>query len=376
MKNLERKTAIITFNQAINFGAVLQMYALQNVLKTQVGVKADIINYKSKSLSKTYEKKKFSELISPRMMYHILFNNGYIRFNFKGFESFLSNNLEMTSEVSTKKDLSSLNDLYDYFITGSDQVFNPYCSGFDGNYFLSFVSDKNMKFSYAASVGLENIPVELENYYKDYLNSFCRISIREITGANEIKRVCGIECSTNIDPTLLLDKSGWEKLMADLPSNADTPYLLLYALSEDKNMLKFAKKIAKRKKLKVIYINDRLFRPKGMLSLRNVSPEQWLRLFANANSIVTNSFHGIAFSINFEKEFYPFYLNKNTRVNSRIRDLLDLLNLQSLVINDNNDTLMNENIDYSEAREILKNEKNKSISYLREIYKYQKDVIE
>ena len=56
MKNLERKTAIITFNQAINFGAVLQMYALQNVLKTQVGVKADIINYKSKSLSKTYEK--------------------------------------------------------------------------------------------------------------------------------------------------------------------------------------------------------------------------------------------------------------------------------------------------------------------------------
>ena len=221
MKNLERKTAIITFNQAINFGAVLQMYALQNVLKTQVGVKADIINYKSKSLSKTYEKKKFSELISPRMMYHILFNNGYIRFNFKGFESFLSNNLEMTSEVSTKKDLSSLNDLYDYFITGSDQVFNPYCSGFDGNYFLSFVSDKNMKFSYAASVGLENIPVELENYYKDYLNSFCRISIREITGANEIKRVCGIECSTNIDPTLLLDKSDWEKLMADLPSNAD-----------------------------------------------------------------------------------------------------------------------------------------------------------
>lgn len=376
MKNLERKTAIITFNQAINFGAVLQMYALQNVLKTQVGVKADIINYKSKSLSKTYEKKKFSELISPRMMYHILFNNGYIRFNFKGFESFLSNNLEMTSEVSTKKDLSSLNDLYDYFITGSDQVFNPYCSGFDGNYFLSFVSDKNMKFSYAASVGLENIPVELENYYKDYLNSFCRISIREITGANEIKRVCGIECSTNIDPTLLLDKSDWEKLMADLPSNADTPYLLLCALSEDKNMLKFAKKIAKRKKLKVIYINDRLFRPKGMLSLRNVSPEQWLRLFANANSIVTNSFHGIAFSINFEKEFYPFYLNKNTRVNSRIRDLLDLLNLQSLVINDNNDTLMNENIDYSEAREILKNEKNKSISYLREIYKYQKDVIE
>lgn len=376
MKNLERKTAIITFNQAINFGAVLQMYALQNVLKTQVGVKADIINYKSKSLSKTYEKKKFSELISPRMMYHILFNNGYIRFNFKGFESFLSNNLEMTSEVSTKKDLSSLNDLYDYFITGSDQVFNPYCSGFDGNYFLSFVSDKNMKFSYAASVGLENIPVELENYYKDYLNSFCRISIREVTGANEIKRVCGIECSTNIDPTLLLDKSDWEKLMADLPSNADTPYLLLYALSEDKNMLKFAKKIAKRKKLKVIYINDRLFRPKGMLSLRNVSPEQWLRLFANANSIVTNSFHGIAFSINFEKEFYPFYLNKNTRVNSRIRDLLDLLNLQSLVINDNNDTLMNENIDYSEAREILKNEKNKSISYLREIYKYQKDVIE
>ena len=287
MKNLERKTAIITFNQAINFGAVLQMYALQNVLKTQVGVKADIINYKSKSLSKTYEKKKFSELISPRMMYHILFNNGYIRFNFKGFESFLSNNLEMTSEVSTKKDLSSLNDLYDYFITGSDQVCNPYCSGFDGNYFLSFVSDKNMKFSYAASVGLENIPVELENYYKDYLNSFCRISIREITGANEIKRVCGIECSTNIDPTLLLDKSDWEKLMADLPSNADTPYLLLYALSEDKNMLKFAKKIAKRKKLKVIYINDRLFRPKCMLSLRNVSPEQWLRLFANANSIVT-----------------------------------------------------------------------------------------
>lgn len=365
---MEKNTAIITFNQAINFGAVLQMYALQNVLINKIGVNAKVINYISPILSRTYKKVDKITFLNPKILYNTIFNNGYIKFNIAGFKKFNEENIIFTDNVYTsKEELKELNNEFQYFITGSDQVFNPYCSGFDDNYFLNFIDRNNYKASYAASIGLQNIPEELELYYREMLTDFKNISIREKSGAKELNRIICNRISVNIDPTLLLVDKQWKKL--EKPLFVPTPYILIYAISEDKKMLKFARKIAKKKKCKILYINDRLLKPYGMISLRNINPAEWLFLFRNAEAIVTNSFHGIAFSINYKKIFYPFYLNKNIKVNSRIKDLLELLKLDYLIINDiKKAKYENENIDYIYAHKILEIERQNSIQYLNSIY--------
>lgn len=360
------KAALVTFSQAINYGAVLQMYALQKTLEN-LNYECDVLNYKSKSIAKTYEKPDF---LNPKVLAYLFIHNSYIRFNFVGFQEFLDRYIKFGEEVFySEADLSKVNDKYDLFITGSDQVFNLFCSGFDTNYFLTFVKDPRKKFSYAASVGLTEIPEDMIEKYRNLLSSFNQISIREHSGANLISNLIKKKCQCNIDPTLLLSTDDWRKISKDV--DIKEPYVLLYMISEDKRVLKFSKKLAKIKHCKVIYINDRLIKPLGVNSFRNITPCEWLSLMFNADSIITNSFHGIAFSISFRKEFYPFYLNKNTKVNSRIRDLLQLFGLENLLISDK-DTITvaltkAQSINYDSVHKILNLEKISALTYLKSL---------
>lgn len=361
------KGAIMTFNQAINYGAVLQMYALQNTIK-KMGFECEVIDYRSPSLTELYRKKNFKDWINIRQLYNWLFRNAYIRYNYNGFSEFIKNHVVMSSKAYyQKQDLNELNEVYDWFIAGSDQVFNLFCSNFDKNYFLTFVKDSNKKKSYAASLGLEIIPDELEDEYYELLHDFNAISIREKTGARVLEKLLKKECVVNIDPTLLLEKKDWEKIVQHY--KCENPYILVYVLSEDKVLFDFARKIAKKENKRIIYVNDRFFKKVGMKNLRNVAPEEWLGLLMNADAIVTNSFHGIAFSVRFEKRFFPFLLNKNQRVNSRIVDFLKLVELDFLL--EKCATVENEEtyIEYDKVNKILEREKKKSITYLYEILK-------
>ena len=125
-----------------------------------------------------------------------------------------------------------------------------------------------------------------------------------------------------VDPTLLIAKSQWESL-ADFSRVPEQPYLLLYLMSEDRLLINFARKFARKNHLKLTYISERLFPMSGVKNLRDVTPEQWLGLFSKADYIVTNSFHGTAFSINFEKPFFLRYIPRsiaNTRLQSIIKE--------------------------------------------------------
>lgn len=364
---MSSKGAIMTFNQAINYGAVLQMYALQRTIN-KIGYECDVIDYRSPSLTELYRKRNFKDWVGVRQLYNWIFRNSYIRYNYKGFSEFIKNHIKMSQKTYyTKQDLDGINDLYDWFIAGSDQVFNLFCSNFDKNYFLTFVKDSNKKKSYAASLGLEKIPDELEDEYYELLHDFNVISIREQTGARVLEKLLNKECVINIDPTLLLEKKDWDEIVQHC--KCQKPYILVYVLSEDKALFNFARKLAKRENKEIIYVNDRYFKRTGMKNLRNVSPEEWLGLLMDADAIVTNSFHGITFSVRFEKKFYPFLLNKNQRVNSRIVDFLKLFELDFMLRNRIIGDEKGKDIDYSKVNKILKSEKNKSINYLREILK-------
>src|SRR5699024_1268847 len=141
------------------------------------------------------------------------------------------------------------------------------------------------------------------------------------------------------------------------------------AISETRELLKIAKKIAKEKKIKVKYINDRLYKRNGMENLSKIEVDEWIELFNNANYIVTNSFHGIAFSINFKKEFYMQYLPKGAKVNSRLKNVLQLFDLEDRQLENSSELNLENKIDYLKVNEILEHEKNKSKIFIQNIFR-------
>lgn len=358
------RCGIITFSQAINYGAVFQMYALQETIKG-INCEVEIIDYRSQQIASVYRNPKITEL---RRMLSAIKNNALFHFNFSGFKIFTDKYINWSKEKYEYAQLIDTNDKYDFFITGSDQVFNVYCSLFDYAYFLDFVIDHKKKNSYAASLGLSTIPKEFENQYYVLLKDFNNISVREESASKEINRVLGRMPEVNIDPTLMLRKEWLD--IANMLCVPIHPYILIYSISEDKDLFRIAKLISRKFKYKIIYISDRLFRPLGIERMKSVNPDEWLGLIYNAKAIVTNSYHGILFSCNFHKDFYPLLLNKNSQVNSRIIDFLKRFEMDHLIISKykiRSKKVYHDPINYERFEEILKLETKRAVNYLNKI---------
>lgn len=354
------KYGIITFHRAINYGAVFQTYALCETIKNQ-GYDCEVIDYRCEFLEKQYRKFGIYDLFNPKKIALILLKNIPIRDNTLNFENFRNKHLTLSERIyNSPLDLKESNNIYDVFITGSDQVWSYYCAGFDKSYFLDFVSTVNKKTSYAASFGVTSIPNEYKTDYIELLNEFNSISVREEQGAKLVKELTNENVEVVLDPTLLLSHKQWEKIA--VPHIKNKKYILIYLLAESDTLFSFAKKIANEKNLEIIYIHDRLFSKKGVTNLNKVSPEEWLSLFKNAEMIITNSFHGICFSINFNKEFYVEFLPEPAKVNSRLENILKAFDLENRVINSCTTT----KIDYEKVNKILEEKRRQSLCFIKE----------
>lgn len=360
------KIATITFHRALNYGAVLQTYALQEILQN-MGNEVEVIDYRSEFIEKHYKRKQFREILSIRQIAIIILLNGYSISCREDFEGFVKNCIKTSGKKWEKENISLANKEYDMFVTGSDQVWNYNTAGFDTTYFLDFVFDEKKKNSYAASIGVEHIPEEYKEKYKKLLCDYNHISVREEQAREELTKLLDRnDIKTVLDPTLLLKYDKWKKLekKIDVPEK----YVLVYLLAENRRIFNFAKKLAKKNNCKIIYINDRLFKKMGVENKRHVTPEQWLYLFRNASYVVTNSFHGTAFSIIFKKTFWTNYLPGSSNVNSRITSLLSKLNLKDRIIDDGagiNDT----EIEYTKVEALLDKEIKNSLQYIENMIK-------
>jgi hypothetical protein len=361
------KCGTITFHRAINYGGILQAFALQTAIN-KINVDNEIIDYRCSFLEELYRPSTFLNKYTIKRIGAALIKNGTIKFNTKGFEEFTKKHIKTSEKIfRNKEDLVAANEIYDIFITGSDQVWSYYCAGHDSSYFLDFVKDKSKKNSYAASFGVSEIPDNLKDVYRDLLVDFNNISVREETGKNIIRDIIGRDVNVMPDPTLLLSKSEWKELMCKRVIR--DRYVLVYMIAKSKSILDLAKYIANKRNIKVIYINDNIYKSRGVENRNRVSPDEWVELFMNAECILTNSFHGIAFSINFQKEFYMQYLETNVKVNSRMENILKLFNLQDRFISNENDLEKVKQLDNSSIECILKEERQRAFDYLRRILK-------
>lgn len=197
--------------------------------------------------------------------------------------------------------------------------------------------------------------------YRKCLNDYSGIAVREKSGVSIVKDLIDKDIPYVLDPSLLLSRKEWRSI----GDNSIVPkenYVLVYLMSEDKVLLNTARKIAKNKGLKIVYINNRLFKALGMQSVSAITPNQWIALFDKASYVVTNSFHGTAFAINFNLNFYVKYIPRSI-ANTRLENILKDTGLTSRLV-DVKGQYLDEVIDFTEPNRLLNKEIARSIKFV------------
>ena len=254
-------------------------------------------------------------------------------------------------------------------MTGSDQVWNPVASSSIEPYFLTFAPTEKKKISYASSFGVNFIDERIKKKMGEWLSDYTSIAVRENSGISLIKLLSGKEASWVIDPTLLLTKKEWQAVSVDYP-HMPQRYVIVYDLAESIAIDKLALKIGQERNIPVYRICKRAYGMKkkvGIVNILDAGPAEFLSLIAHAEYVVTNSFHGTAFSINFETPFFTVLSNQKKN-NSRMESLLGLVNLKNRIILENKliesiDTASP--IDFETVHNLLKIKKIESEAYLK-----------
>lgn len=363
-----RKTGIITYHNAINYGALLQTFGLYNAIK-KIGGNPEIIDYRSHAIESRYKLPPFRFSIKGiRSFCRFLVLAPSLKKKKKLFKQFIHQNFNTSSKVfKSLTDLKTENWIdYKSIIVGSDQVWNWDITQGDRAFTLSWATTP-IKASYAASIGTDCISDKQERYIKEILNSVTNISVREHASQLYLSQAYpSIKIQSNIDPVFLLDKKEWIS-MFDISEQNTSSYVFVYLLQESPELIEQAYKYAAENHLKIIAIRNGIRKHKGFSYASGVSIKDFLRLLSGASYIVTNSFHGIAMSIVFNKSFC-YELQKNgSNTNIRLKNLIELFSLKRCNINDK--LFSNTWIDYSNINNIIHEQRQKSYQYLSEIVK-------
>lgn len=361
------KIGIITFQRAYSYGAKLQAYALSTYL-CMLGHQAEIIDYSNIGEGKIPGIQFYSVGCFLKSIVCILNSFWKERLRRNRMRNFFLMKTPHSSKHYDATNISEVEDKYDIFIVGSDQVWCPRYNLEDSNFLLSFVKDDKKKFSYAASFGLSYIEPKYENLYKECLGSFNRILVRETEGAQIVRQLIQREVDVVLDPTFLLNIDQWNTI-AHYPFKKKFKYILCFKiLSVSQSYQRLIDHLSSITGYTVIVIDTSYrYKPvKGNL-YSTAGPEEFLGLIRDAQIVVTNSFHATVFSILFNKNFYTV-LNENG-LNSRMIDLTNKLGLSHRMFNSNSElpTLMNLNIDYEKVNQRLNDEICKSKELLSEI---------
>ena len=258
---------------------------------------------------------------------------------------------------------------YDVFVTGSDQVWNPSAQSSIEPYFLTFAPEGAKKISYAASFGVSEIGLNLQERYKKYLSKYDYISVRERNACDIVKQLVDKDAEWVLDPTLLLNKDEWLKV-AKQYVNIPERSVLVYTLFDSPAIFNLAKRIAHEKGISVLRITKRAYFVSRIDGIRNISdagPAEFISLIAGADYVVTDSFHGTAFSVNLGIPFSVVVSSKKKN-NSRMVSLLDVVGLGKHLITDDCDIESVEyevSIDIKVVNQTVEAARNKSIDFLK-----------
>lgn len=367
-----KKVGIITFHNSYNCGSMLQAYALQNILNSKK-IDNEIIDFSNdgqRNVYSVFDQRKNIKGFLRNMI--IFFYKDSIKKIFDSYERFKNDNFILSKEIYKKEDELS-DKKYKTVITGSDQVWNITIEDGDKAYFLPWVNNAK-KVAYAPSFGAKNILKysQTPDIYINYLNDFDALSIRENNGQKWIKKLINKTVPVVLDPTLLLDKTDYDKIETfeiEIPEK----YIFYYSPGYNRKINKLVSKISKKYKLPVIAFNKKNFVTKGMMfsnfRLPEIeNPSVYLHLIKNATLVITTSFHGTVFSSIYKKCFWTIKNGGMFGDDDRVITLMENLDLKDRLISmnfDNNfDYLQEKN--YKNYERLLHIMRQKSMTYLDE----------
>ncbi|MCT4777084.1 MULTISPECIES: polysaccharide pyruvyl transferase family protein [Exiguobacterium] len=361
-----KKIAIITILDYDNYGNRLQNYALQEFLKefnsqvvTLTNIPFDSVFSKRKKITQKLKKisiKKIKSKFVDRIT-----NAKYVTYKKERMNNFNEFTLRNIIEESYSDSSVQVDQKYDYFVVGSDQIWNPNFRNGNANDFLKFASVEK-RISYAPSFGISEIPSEYKNEYKTMIEGIPFLSVRENAGQKIIKELTGRESHVLLDPTLMISAEKWAEVANQSPVKPSKKYLLTYFLGEiSAGRNETINNIAKEKKLEIINISDL-----NCLEYYSVDPSGFLSLIRSSEIFLTDSFHGVVFSIIFNKNFVVFEREDGVpSMNSRIDTILSTFNMKKRkwASMEKEDLWVS---DYSESNLILEKEIQKSRKFMNE----------
>lgn len=340
------KVDILTIHFGINHGSVLQCYALSKTLR-KLGAEVEVIDYVP-ARYRIWENVKIKHPDRPLpWKLAFLLASSLVRLPQKAvFYRYLRRVIKLTERYSTEEDLAAAPPTADLYLVGSDQVWNSTYNGVaDNSYLLTFLPEGARRASYAASIGRDDIPeTDVERFVRE-LPSFEGVSVREARAA-EIVRGLGVACRQDLDPVFLLGSDEWVRLASW--RGADERYVLVYVIAQNySEMVAQARKIADRMEARLYVLSVRPIRIAGVdRNFIFANPSDFLGLFSRAAFVVSNSFHGTAFSIIFHRPFLTYA----TRYNSRIESILELTGLGFRLVREHYDEgQVYADIEWSEA---------------------------
>ena len=371
------KVGLINFHFSNNFGAILQCLALKKYI-TKKGNEVIVVDYQPEYIVQqqspfpnpiTYGSWAAHEYENASLInkwFHIFKRSAHAIYQWKDaikskkrnsvFKKYMQRTLVLSKTYKTYKDLESNPPICDVYISGSDQVWNPKVTraDLDEAYFLRFAPNGKKRIAYAVSPCQLDVD-KYQHKLKTYLADYDMISLREKELLTELKEVSGKDMCVCIDPTLLLKAEDYEEYEI-VPVDIPEEYILVYGFKDGnrpKLLGQIADYISQKTKLPIIDISlEQVYVPKYARAKKTVSPGEFLGYIKKATYVITNSFHGTAFSIIFHKNLWS--LEKAVTA-SRVRELMTVAGLEDRLISKFDvqkiEKGLSNNIDYGQVEE-------------------------
>lgn len=347
-----KKIGIMTMHKVLNYGSALQAYATQKFIEKS-GYECELIDF----LYPVAKKKK-------SIKDHLVSLLPSRRDKIKKFKEFWIKHLKTSKQTFvTQEELTAENCKYDIYLTGSDQVWNPLFKDEVLPFMFNFI-EGGKKISYAASFSSGNVEEDYKPAYTKYLSQYQHISVREESSIKLVKELTGKNATHVCDPTFLLDNNEWEDINNSNTLNINGPYILIYILSYAYNpyphVFDIIEKVRKELGYKVLFIDGSLkySNKEGYENIRGCGPADFIYLIRNAAFVITTSFHGTAFAINFRRPFLSV-IQPDLNKDSRMYSLLKMVGLEARAV------VYNQLFDYKkECETIYTQEVNEKINKL------------
>lgn len=360
------KIGILTFPNTTSYGCTLQMYALYRAVE-RLGARAEIIHYQNEFMKARRHTSAGRGQSTLKRALRVKAAKALHLRQILVFRSFEGNMTRCPKrELSDSHELKTIAGRYDGVVCGSDQVWNPLITDGDLSYFLDFCGPDTKRIAYAPSFGISEFPGDFAERIRPELEKFDALSVREAVGADFVEKLTNRRTEVVLDPTFLIRQKEWSEL--EKPHTlAKGKYIFCFPVRKSAELIRFGRELAEKRDAALIVVEGNL-----LTQLRNkdrrvryaldISPEEWLYLLHHSDCVVTNSFHGAAFSIHYQKDFYLEC--SSPRANSRLEQLMELCGLQGRVIREGC-AAWDAHIDYAAVDARLAPAREASLDYLK-----------